>query len=187
MTTVSLCRPGRISHWLGMYRLYIKNFPRAERKPIGVVLGMYRKGSTDIWCILRDGAFCGFAATMNGGSLVMLDYLATHEKCRNQGVGSAALALLLEHYRDRAFILEIESPYESCPQQVLRQHRKAFYLRCGLEQLNVMADVFGIKMELLGKNCTMDFERYNRFNRDAYSPWAASHIKKEIHPAAPEK
>ena len=187
MTTVSLCRPGRISHWLGMYRLYMKNFPRAERKPIGVVLGMYRKGSTDIWCILRDGFFCGFAATMNGGSLVMLDYLAIHEKCRNQGVGSAALALLLEHYRDREFILEIESPYESCPQQVLRQHRKAFYLRCGLEQLNVMADVFGIKMELLGKNCTMDFERYNRFYRDAYSPWAASHIKKEIHPAAPEK
>ena len=42
-------------------------------------------------------------------------------------------------------------------------------------------------MELLGKNCTMDFERYNRFYRDAYSPWAASHFKKEIHPAAPEK
>jgi len=41
-----------------------------------------------------------------------------------------------------------------------------------------MADVFGIKMELLGKNCRedLDFQRYRDFYRDFYKPWAAEHI-----------
>ena len=39
------------------------------------------------------------------------------------------------------------------------------------------ADVFGVRMELLGIRCHLDFEGYRNFYRESLSPWAAEHIK----------
>ena len=78
----------------------------------------------------------------------------------------------MARYGDRQFLLEIESPYEPGPDHEKRQKRKKFYVNCGMEPLHIMADVFGVKMELLGKNCRIDFEQY----RDFYKPWSAKHI-----------
>lgn len=176
MKTVTLTPPGSLSQWLHLYLLYRRSFPRAERKPFPTILKKYRAGMTDIWCIEENGCFLGFAATMNSPHLVMLDYLAIVPSCRGQGIGSAALKALLSRYADREFLLEIESPFEPGPDQELRQRRKQFYVNCGMEPLHIMADVFGIKMELLGKNCRMTFARYRNFYRDFYKPWAAKHI-----------
>ena len=88
----------------------------------------------------------------------------------------------MQRYSDRAFLLEIESPYEPGPDQMLRQKRKQFYVDCGMEPLHIMAEVFGINMELLGKNCRIDFESYRNFYRDFYKPWAAKHILPAAYP-----
>ena len=45
-----------------------------------------------------------------------------------------------------------------------------------MEALNVTAMVFGVKMELLGWGCQMDFDSYKAFYRDHYNPWAAEHV-----------
>lgn len=178
MNHITLTPPAGFRQWAAMYILYRASFPRAERKPFGFIRKAYRQGKTDIWCILRGQEFLGFAATMNSPSLIMLDYLAISKKRRGQGVGTAALTQLMERYADREFLLEIESPYEPGPDQKKRQKRKQFYVNCGMEPLHIMADVFGIKMELLGKNCRpdLDFDRYRNFYRDFYKPWAAKHI-----------
>ena len=176
MQTIILAPPKNIRHWLQLYILYRQSFPRAERKPFLTILKKYRAGMTDIWCILEENRFLGFAATMNSPDLVMLDYLAVLKQHRSQGIGSFALAELMERYSDRAFLLEIESPYEPGPDQLVRQKRKQFYVNCGMEPLHIMAEVFGIKMELLGKNCSIDFAQYRNFYRDFYKPWAAKHI-----------
>lgn len=176
MSNITLTPPDSLLCWLKLYILYRASFPRSERKPFSTILKKYRQHSTDIWCICRDGAFLGFAATMNSPGLIMLDYLVITKSCRGQGIGSAALRQILQRYADKEFILEIESPYEDGPDQKLRQSRKQFYLNCGLEPLHIMAEVFGVKMELLGKNCRMDFQRYRNFYRDFYKPWSAEHI-----------
>ena len=176
MHDIILTPPERLSDWLQLYVLYRQSFPRAERKPFLTILKKYRANSTDIWCIRRDDRFLGFAATMNSPRLVMLDYLAVSPGLRGQGIGSAALKDLMHRYADREFILEIESPYEPGPDQVLRQNRKRFYVNCGMIPLHIMAEVFGVKMELLGQNTTIDFERYRNFYRDFYKEWAAKHI-----------
>jgi len=178
MQNITLAPPSGFSQWAAMYILYRTSSPRAERKPFGFIRKAYRQGKTDIWCILRDGTFLGFAATMNSPSLIMLDYLAICPKYRGQGVGTAALRQIMERYSHKEFLLEIESPFEPGPDQENRQKRKQFYVNCGMEPLYIMADVFGIKMELLGKNCRedLDFQRYRDFYRDFYKPWAAEHI-----------
>ena len=182
MQKIVLKCPGRLLHWLQLYILYRQSFPRAERKPFSAILKKYRSKTTDIWCILDGQRFLGFAATMNSPDLVILDYLAIVKSCRGRGIGSAALRDLMRRYADRAFLLEIESPYEPGADQTLRRKRKQFYMNCGMEPLHIMAEVFGVKMELLGKNCIIDFEQYRNFYRDFYKPQAANHILPAAYP-----
>lgn len=174
MADVSLTQPRGIGDWLRICRLYRSAFPRSERKPFGIIAGMYRRGKTDLWCI-RDGkAFGGFAATVNSPDIILLDYLAILPVRRKQGLGSAALKQLRLHYPEKALFVEIESTADSA--DPLRLRRKQFYQSAGMVSLGVSANVFGVPMELLGWNCALDFAGYQSFYRDHYSPWAAEHI-----------
>ncbi len=178
MNHITLSPPSGFRQWLALFFLYRVSFPRAERKPFSVIINAWRQGRTDIWCIQEGRRFLGFAATMNSPQLVMLDYFVIKKQLRGQGIGTAALGQVLTRYAHTEFILEIESPYDPGPDQLRRQQRKQFYVNCGLEPLHIMADVFGIPMELLGKNCReMTFDRYRNFYHDFYRPWAAKHIK----------
>lgn len=178
METILLKKPSGICTWLKLYRLYLSAFPAAERKPFSMIVRMYRKGKTDIWCVEKGGKFSGLAITINGPDLILLDYFAVAEGCRGQGIGAAALESLMRLYGGKGFFLEIESTLENAPNLPQRQRRKAFYLRCGLEELHTTAKLFGVNMELLGVRCRMDYERYHAFYRDNYNQWAADHVEK---------
>lgn len=175
MAEITLSLP-RLRDWPAVWRLYRTAFPSSERKPFFIILRMVFTGGTHLWCILNKGRFAGFASTVNSPRLILLDYLAVCPDHRGQGIGSAAMARLLEIYRDKGLFVEIEStdlPGEDLP---LRLSRKRFYTQAGLMPLNVTADVFGVRMELLGRDCAMDFDGYQSFYRDNYSAWAAEHI-----------
>lgn len=177
-------RPRGIGGWLRLYRLYRQAFPASERKPFSIMVKMYRRGKTDLWSILRGGRFVGLAITINGKNAILLDYFAVEKSCRGMGIGSAALGLLRRAYVGRGVFLEIESVWEDAPDLEQRRKRKAFYLANGMEPMNVMVRLFGVKMELLGWDCRLDFSGYRAFYRDNYSPWAAERISEEIHPDA---
>lgn len=174
---ITLSKPRNLSHWLLIFQLYRKAFPASERKPFGIICTMYRKGKTDLWCILRDGSFAGFAATVNGSDLILLDYFAVASRHRSKGVGTAALKQLLAQYSGQGVFVEIENTRLPGADRSQRLRRKAFYQNCGMEDLNVCANVFGVSMELLGRNCRMDLAQYKGFYRNYYSPWAAEHIQ----------
>ena len=176
MEHLMLSPPKGLWIWLRLYVLYRTSFPPAERKPFLTILKKYRSGSTDVWCIRQGRHFLGFASTMNSPHMVMLDYLVISKKRRGTGIGTEAMKQLMARYSDRALLLEIESPYEPGDDQILRRKRKVFYLNCGMESLHIMAEVFGVPMELLGKNCSLTFEEYRNFYRDFYKPQAANHI-----------
>lgn len=175
---IRLEKPGNTLDWLRLYALYLTAFPPSERKPFSIIRKMYRQGRTDVWCILHLGVFSGLATTVNGTDTVLLDYLAVRKSCRGQGVGSAAMAALLEKYRDKGVFVEIETTREECDNMEERVRRRNFYLTAGLEDLDVSANIFGVKMDLLGTRCRMTFTDYKNFYRDFYSPRAAEHLKK---------
>lgn len=177
MSNVQLKKPTGITHWMKLYRLYLAAFPAAERKPFGMIIRMYRKGKTDIWCVENSGKFAGLAMTINGEEMILLDYFAVVKACRGVGIGSAALKELHTVYADKGLFVEIESTSENAPNQAQRVRRKQFYLSSGLEELHVMAKLFGVNMELLGSRCRLDYDQYKAFYRDNYNQWAADHIE----------
>ncbi len=172
---VILREPRSLMDWARIYALYHRAFPRSERKPFSMIRRMRKVGKTDLWLAEQEGRFAGLAITINGPDTILLDYFAIHERMRGQGVGSAALAAILEKYADRAFFLEIEYPADGDPDGVMAR-RKAFYLHNGLTEMHTRALLFGVPMELLGRGCSLDFDGYRAFYRTNYSDWAAQHI-----------
>ena len=161
--------------WLRIRRLYRRAFPQYERKPFAIIRRMRKEGRTDVWLAEQDGRFAGLAATINGSDTILLDYLAVHEKLRDQGVGSAMLQALLALYEGRGLFVEIEAADRDDPTGE-KQRRKQFYLRNGLTDMHVVAILFGVRMELLGRGCDLDFDGYQNFYRTHYNPWAAEHV-----------
>ena len=174
---IVLRKPKTALDWLRLRRLYGQAFPPQERKPFAVIRRMFREGKADVWCVLAQGKFAGLATTVNGEERILIDYFAVTEKCRGRGIGSGAMACLLNLYGHKGVFLEIESTQTPGPEAELRQKRKAFYVSCGLEPLHVHAKVFGVPMELLGIRCQLDFPGYRAFYRDNMSPWTADHLE----------
>ena len=177
MITVSRTKRWEIPRMLLLYR---NAFPRSERKPFSRITSMAKAGRADLWTIRMDGRFAGLAATVNGPDIVLLDYFAVKRSLRGRGVGSSALLQLERVYADRGFFVEIESTLEEADNREQREKRKEFYVNCGMVPMNTEADVFGIRMELLGIRCRLDLAGYRAFYRDHYSPWAAEHIKEVL-------
>jgi len=173
--SVTLRKPAAPLDWLRIRLLYRRAFPRYERKPFKIIRRMQREGRTDVWLAEQDGHFAGLAATINGGDTILLDYLAVHEKRRNKGVGSAMLQALLALYEGRGLFVEIEAADRDDPTGE-KARRKAFYLRNGLTDMHAVAILFGVRMELLGRGCEMDFDSYRAFYHDHYNAWAAEHV-----------
>lgn len=176
MDQVVLSPPGSALDWFRIWRLYRQAFPPSERKPFSIICSMYRKGKTDLWCIRQNRRLAGFASTVNSPEIILLDYLATMPQQRGKGIGSAALHLLKQQYPRKGIFVEIEETRDPGDGQALRIRRRQFYEAAGMEAMNVTAMVFGVKMELLGWGCQMDFDSYKAFYRDHYNPWAAEHI-----------
>ncbi len=166
----------KTADWLRIRILYRFSFPRSERKPFRIIRRMHEQGKTDILCISHEGRFCGFASTINGSDGTLLDYLAVRRKLRGRGAGSAMMKHMLAEYGKTGLIVEIENAFEKCANRDERIRRRNFYIRNGMQPLDVFASVFGVNMEILGCGVDITFDRYREFYRSNYSDYAANHI-----------
>lgn len=179
MSDVALYHPATPFDWWQIYLLYRRAFPRSERKPFSIIRRMHKEGRSIVWLArTTDGRFerfAGMASTIESDSTTLLDYFAVSKRLRGQGYGSAFLQRLLLCYADKGLFVEIEAADQDDPTGEKRR-RKQFYLRNGLEELHVTAILFGVRMELLGRGCALDFDGYRDFYRTYYNAWAAEHV-----------
>lgn len=162
--------------WAKIRRLYKKAFPCSERKPLSIIRSMQKNKRSDVWLFERDGKFVGFAATINGDDIILLDYLAVDAACRGMGIGSEILKTLRRQYAGKGVFAEIERVPDRADTHDDRRKRKEFYIASGMNELNVYAKVFGVEMELMGWDCRLDFNAYQSFYRNYYSEFAAKNL-----------
>lgn len=162
--------------WKKIKQLYKTAFPRYERKPLWIVRMKHHKGEADILVMEQDGEFVGFAITVNELDMVLLDYFAIDKEKRSGGLGGQALRLLQKKYSTKRFFLEIECEDDSADNATERVRRKAFYLRNGMSELGVKANVYTVDMELLGYNCQVSFEDYKKLYYASYGNMIAGNI-----------
>ena len=88
----------------------------------------------------------------NGQAVWLFDYLAVDRERRDQGVGSAFLQALRQEVLPEAdmVLLEIDDPAAAEGEELAhRLRREAFYVRNGLIDTGITAQVFGADFRLL--------------------------------------
>lgn len=155
--------------------LYLRAFPKAERKPFSMILKMRDAGISEILLLEEeDGSFAGLAITLVCKDLVLLDYFAVDDTKRGMGIGSAALALLRERYLGKRFFLEIESTIDHEIEERVR--RKRFYQNAGMMPMNYLVDMFGVEMEIMTFECKVAFEEYHEIFEEFFPKKFADRI-----------
>lgn len=140
--------------------LYLRAFPKEERKPFWLMLQKQAEGTMEILSIEEENAFLGLAIFAFDKDLALLDYFAISDEFRGQGIGSKALKALQKIYEGKRFVLEIETTKKPCRDLEMREHRKAFYLRNGLHTMNFDVILFGVEMEILANCEELTYEEY---------------------------
>lgn len=163
--------------WKNLKKLYKTAFPRNERKPLFLIKRMKKKGCADIWVLENNDEFVGLAMTMQTKDTVLLDYFAIETDKRNCGYGKQSLEILQDIYKSYRFILEIERPDIESENQRDRKRRKDFYLSNGMQELDVKIKLFGVEMELLGKNCELSFSEYKNLYIQCLGKKIAANVK----------
>ena len=166
------------TEWWELRKLYKKAFPKCEQKPLWLVWIVKQQRKADVWIAEKEGTFAGFAITMNGGDLVLLDYLAISESMRGAGVGTEVLKALQQQYQGKRLFLEIENVYEDADNLADRLRRKHFYLKNGMQEMKIMVNAFGAELELLTFSGQVSFEDYYELYCSSYCKWAAKNIKR---------
>lgn len=179
---MQLVKATESTQWKEIRSLYEEAFPPCEKKPFWLIQVKNKQGKADVWYLENNGTFVGLAITMNAKELVLLDYFAINESLRGQGYGSEGLKALQDYYSSRKFFLETESVYVESDNSEQREKRKRFYLKNGMTEMEMIANVFGTDLEVLGYNCKLDFETYRSVYEYAYGKRAAAHVELVTYP-----
>ena len=157
--------------------LYLKAFPKCERFPFHIICQKSREGVTDILSIEEDDQFLGLAITINYEDRVLLDYFAMDDKNRGKGYGSSALKALAQYYEGRRMIIEIETTTQEADNLEERIRRKRFYHKNGITNLGFMADLFGVRMEILSNGTPVTFDEYLELYVETYGERMREFVK----------
>ena len=140
--------------------LYLRAFPKAERKPFSLMVQKQQEGTMELLSIEEDKMFLGLAIFAHDKDIALLDYFAITDEMRGQGIGSRAIKALQKIYAGKRFVLEIETTKKPCDDLEMREHRKGFYLRNSLHTMDFDVNLFGVEMEVLSNADYLNFEEY---------------------------
>ena len=130
----------------------MKDFPASERRPLARILKTMDDGNYEAYALTEDGAVLSYAFFIRNGSAYLLDYLATDEARRSQGLGAAILSQARQRLTGASCILlEIEDPACAANEEekTIRTRRQTFYEHCGYIDTGVRADTFGVRYVLM--------------------------------------
>lgn len=143
--------------------LYKEAFPPEEKKPWDLMERLYKENKMEILAIVEDNTFIGLAINMLYENYALLDYFAIAEEKRESGYGSQAIRALQKRFEGKTYILEIELLTEDAPNARERIRRKAFYLRNGLKETHIHANVYQTDFELLTPDGRLTYSEYLSF------------------------
>lgn len=162
----------------GVLELYLKAFPKEERKPFSLILAKREEGVCEILCAeAPSGEMLGEAILLHYKDIVLLDYFAVAPKLRGRGIGSCILRQLQERYSGKRLLLEIENPQKPSDNHEQRLKRKHFYMQNNMKCMDYLVSVFDVEMEVLCFDCEVSFEDYRSVYEQVFGKRAAERIQ----------
>ena len=178
-----------------------RDFPRDEVKPLSSIEKALRRGEYRCYGAFgRDELLAyAFFVVLDGEKepKYLFDYLAVCRGRRNQGVGSQFLQSLMAGPLQGAacVLLEIDHPdfAKTAEERETRLKRERFYLRNGLRDTGVTANVFHVEYKILDlpvaekKSAAQVRALYSRLYAAIMSAWVYRHMVKVHGPEGEEE
>ena len=130
-------------------RLYETAFPKEEQIPWKDLMRLMKTMSLDFTVYYEDGNLVGLTIVYPRKQFNWFWYFAVPEELRGQGVGQRILTQLIEKYKGKSNILDMESPEQVCENSEQRKRRHAFYLRNGFRDTGVGKSFKGIDYTIM--------------------------------------
>ena len=130
-------------------RLYESAFPKEEQIPWKDLMRLMKTMSLDFTVYYEDGNLVGLTIVYPRKQFNWFWYFAVPEELRGQGIGQRILTQLIERYKGKSNILDMESPEQICENSEQRKRRHAFYLRNGFRDTGVGKSFKGIDYTIM--------------------------------------
>lgn len=144
-------------------RLYETAFPREEQIPWEDLMVLVERLQLNFTAYYDEGALVGFTIVFSLKSFNWLWYFAVSQELRGKGIGQQILSQVLENYKDKTVILDMESPEQESDNQAVRRRRHAFYRRNGFSDTGVGRSFGGIDYTVMmmgdGNFTTNDYDQ----------------------------
>ena len=139
-----------------VYQIHMQeDFPAAELKPLSTVLKLMRTGRYLAYGYYEDRVLLAYAlmCISQDKKTLLLDYYAVVSGGRSKGVGSSFLQALKGELQEsyQGIVLEIEDVEKAQGEEELavRERRKGFYLKNGVEETDIFCQVYGVDYQIL--------------------------------------
>ena len=130
-------------------QLYQTAFPEEEQIPWDDLMRLTEEMPLDFTAYYDGEEFIGFTIVYPRKTFNWFWYFAVREELRGKGYGQQILTHLIERYKDRANILDMESPEQLCDNLEQRKKRHGFYLRNGFRDTHVYRTYEGITYTIM--------------------------------------
>ena len=130
-------------------RLYESAFPKEEQIPWKDLMRLMKTMSLDFSVYYEDENLVGLTIVYPRPQFNWFWYFAVPEELRGQGIGQRILTQLIEKYKGKSNILDMESPEQVCENSEQRKRRHAFYLRNGFRDTGVGKSFKGIDYTIM--------------------------------------
>ncbi len=161
-------------------KLYKKAFPRCERCPFRLLLNQRKNGTGELFALVDGKSFTGFVIMAFHGDFALINYFAIEDALRGKGMGTDALELIKDKYRNKRLFLESELPDEHNPNNVQQLRRLAFYKRCGFRVVGNPVSVFNNRFLLMSCGEGISFDEYVAVLTGVFGSFVALNVK-ELH------
>jgi GNAT superfamily N-acetyltransferase len=132
-----------------MRKLYQTAFPVEEQIPYADLVRLIGEMPLDFTAYYDGEELIGFTIVYPRRPYNWFWYFAVRDELRGKGYGQEILTGLIERYKDRPCILDMESPEQLCDNIEQRKRRHAFYLRNGFRDTNVFRTYDGITYTIM--------------------------------------
>ena len=117
--------------------LYQTAFPENEQIPWNDLIRLIEEMNLDFTAYYEDNNFIGFTIIFPHKKFNWFWYFAVIPELRGQGKGRKILAALIEKYKGKNIVLDMESPKQECDNKEQRIRRHNFYSRNGFRDTNL--------------------------------------------------
>ena len=134
-------------------QLYQTAFPVEEQIPWDDLLRLIGEMELDFTAYYDGEDFVGFTIVYPRPSFSWFWYFAVRPELRGRGKGQEILTTLIEKYKGKTLVLDMESPKQECENKAQRERRHEFYLRNGFRDTNLYRkyDVTEMTIMIIGE------------------------------------